>query len=191
MLLFEALYSLLELLLFRSPSTLHHEEISRGKKPRQTEKRFWSLMIYCDSSLGDRKVAWNQEVKIKVRGSFYRLLCRWWVCLQNDMKTETINPLAVAAEQVGPEKAELHKKILLQGNLSVHTPCKDQDSAELAAAARQVAPGWCQTTLVHAGSLFPVEDEETDVSGFDTKTFFFTEWWRHLNWEVSLLLMTY
>lgn len=57
------------------------------------------------------------------------------------MKTETINPLAVAAEQVGPEKAELHKKILLQGNLSVHTPCKDQDSAELAAAARQVAPG--------------------------------------------------
>lgn len=29
------------------------------------------------------------------------------------MKTETINPLAVAAEQAGTEKAELHKKILL------------------------------------------------------------------------------
>lgn len=91
------------------------------------------------------------------------------------MKTETINPFAGAAEQVGTEKAEVYKKILFYPSYKAHIHCKDQDSAELAAAARQVAPGCCWTSLIHAGFPFPGEDEETDVSGFDTKTFFFTE----------------
>lgn len=95
--------------------------------------------------------------------------------MYNDMKTETINPLAVAAEQVGTEKAELHKNILLPGNFSVHTPCKDQDSAELAAAATQVGPCLMLDYPDSCWVSLSVEDEETDVPGFDTKTFFFTE----------------
>lgn len=60
------------------------------------------------------------------------------------MKTETINLFAVAAQQAGTEKAELHKKILLYPSYRanfLYTHLARIKTAEVAAASRPVSPG--------------------------------------------------